>query len=231
MAIYTPGPAIGQISGKIGNTVFTSNRYGQVIRTRTIPTLVQNDYTNAARGRLAALSQDWGDLTDAQKEAWRTWAQVNPVVNRLGASVILQPSAAYIQLNARILQAGGTQIDDPPTIGAPSAISGMTLTAETVPDLISVAWTSGALGANEKLAIWAAVLDNPGRTYYRNLLKLVKICAAATATPQDAATEITDRFGTIINGQKVIVEVEVWDYVTGLVSGRVFASDIVETHV
>lgn len=231
MALYTAGIAVGEISGKIGNVVFTRGRYGPVIRTRAIPTLVQNDYTAAARGRLAYLSQQWGDLTDAQKEAWRTWAAVNQVINRLGQAVTLQPSAAYIQLNARILQAGGTIINVPPVDNAPAAIEGATLLAETGPDLVQVAWTSGALGATEQLVVWAAVLDNPGRNYYRNLLKLVKICTAATATPQDVSAEITARFGTIINGQKIVCEVEVWDNATGLVSGRVYADDIVETHV
>jgi hypothetical protein len=231
MALYTAGIAVGEISGKVGNVVFTRGRYGPVIRTRAIPTLVQNDYTAAARGRLSYLSQQYGDLTDAQKEAWRTWAAVNQVINRLGQAVTLQPSAAYIQLNARVLQAGGTIINVPPVENAPAAIEGLSLTVETVPDLANVEWTSGALGANERLAVWAAVLDNPGRKYYRNLLKLIYISAAAAATPLDVNAALTERFGTIIDGQKVVVECEVWSDATGLVSGRVYAEDIVETHV
>ena len=230
MAKFKPGPMVGSISGKLGNVVFTRGRYGAVIRTRTIPTLVQTDYTQEARGRLAALSQSYGGLTAAQKEAWRTWAQVNPVKDRLGDSLFLQPSAAFIQLNANIQKAGGSQISDPPVINAPDAITGMTVVATDAPDS-DVAWTSGALAETEVLFIWAAVIDNPGRDYYRNLLKLVKATGAAATTPQAIEPELLLRFGTLIEGQKLVVEAEVVDSSTGLKSGRVYADCLVTAAV
>lgn len=226
MALYKPGPMVGEISGKLGNVVFTRGKSGPVIRTRAIPTLVQNDNTADVRGRLSALSQAWSGLTAAQKSSWRTWAATNPVVNRLGDSITLQPSAAFIQLNSNILKAGGSQISVPPVVGPPDAISGQSITADAGPN-VDVAWTSGALGATEKLLVWAALLDNPGRDYYRNLLKLVSISSAAATTPYACETDVASRFGTIIEGQKLVVELEVVDTATGLKSGRVYADCLV----
>jgi len=194
---------------------------------RVIPTLVQNDYTAEWRGRLAAVSQAWAAVSAANKEAWRTYAQTNPVVDRLGSQLTLQPSAVFIQLNTRILKCAGTQIDVPPVSLPPTGISGQSIAVDIGPGDTEIAWTSGALGATEHLAVWAAVSDNPGRAYYKNFLKLVHVSAAAATTPEDIETDLTARFGTPIVGARVYAEIEVWDNATGLVSGRVYADTLV----
>jgi len=224
MALYTPGGLVGQLSGKIGNLVASHNRYGSYFRTRVVPVKVDSDYTADVRGRLASLSQAWGALTDAQKESWRTWAATNPVTNRVGMSVYLQPSAAFIKINARILQIGGTQIDVPPVVAPPAGITGLSVTAAAAVPAVSIAWTSGALAADEFLMAWVAVIDSQGRKYYRNRLKLAYIGSGADTTPADALAEVVARFGTLIEDQTIFVEAEVWSDVTGLVSGRVYAT-------
>lgn len=227
MAKYKPGPLAGQLSGKLGNVVFRRGRYGSVISTRSMPTLVQSDYTTDVRGRLAILSQQWGALTDEQKEAWKTWAQTHQVTDRLGDQITLQGNAAYIQLNANILKAGGTAIDVPPVVGPPLGLVTATLTCAAGTPTASLAYTATPLGTGLKLQIWAAVVDSPGRAYYRNMLKLVKVSAAAAASPVTFETELAARFGTLIEGQLVHVEACVVDPATGLVSGRIYAKDLV----
>jgi len=227
MALYTPGPLVGAISGKVGNTVFARGRYGLYFRTRVIPTLVQSAYTQDVRGRLTALAQAWGALAADDKASWRTWAATNPVVNRMGASVVLQPSAAFIQCNARLIQAGGAQIDVPSIADSPAGVTGQAITAAVTVPACSVAWTSGALAADECLAVWVAVIDATGRQYYRNLLKLVEIGSGAGTTPMDIMASVEARFGTLIAGQVIKCELEVWSDTSGLKSGRVFCECVV----
>lgn len=224
---YLPGLFAGQLSGKAGNVVASRNKYGSYFRTRTMPTKVVSDYTNDVRGRLASLSQAYGALDEAERDAWRTWAATNPVVDRLGSSVTLQPSAAFIQLNARLIQAGGTQIDIPPIAVPPDPISGQSIAALSGAQSVTVSWTSGVLGAGECLACWIATVDSAGRDYYRNLLKLVEISTAAATTPLVVTAEYLLRFGTLIDGQRLFLEAEVWNNTTGLISGRVFAQTTV----
>lgn len=216
------GGMVAEMSGALGNVVASKNRYGAYLRSRVVPTKVVTDATNDVRGRLSSLSQAYAALTDAQQESWKTWAAVNPITDRLGDKRVLQPSAAFIQLNARILQAGGTQIDVPPVAAAPAAIVGLGVAAAAGAGTVAISWTSGALGANECLAVWIALVDSAGRSYYRNLLKLVKVTAAAATTPQAVGADVLLRFGTMVAGQVIHVEAEVWSDVTGLVSGRVY---------
>lgn len=214
------GAMVAMLSGAWGNVVASKNKYGAYFRSRVVPTKVSNDNTNDVRNRFSGLSKNWAALALADKEAWRTWAATNPIIDRLGDSRVLQPSAAFIQLNARILQAGGSQIDVPPLVASPAPISGLAVVADASDSTVGVSWTSGALAAGQCLAIWVAVIDSPGRSYYKNMLKLVLITAAEATTPQAAGASVEARFGSLIEGQTLHVECEVWDSVTGLISGR-----------
>lgn len=228
MAKITAGPLAGVVSGKLGCVVFSRGRYGPYLRTRVLPTRVSTEATRDVRGRLSSLSKAWASLDGAEQLAWKTWAETHPIVDRLGNSRVLSGSAAFIQLNARILQASGTQIDVPPTVASPAPILTLSLVVDVgVGDEATLDWTSGQTGAMECVAVWMAVVDSLGREYYRNLMKLVAVTAGAQATGIDLQAAIESRFGTSLLGQRVFVEAEVWDNATGLVSSRSACSTIV----
>jgi hypothetical protein len=181
-----------------------------------MPTLRVTPHTTAVRGRLAQLSQEWQTLTDAQKAAWVTWAQDHPIIDRLGDPQVLQGSDAYIQLNMRLDALGEAHIAVPPISAPPGAIEELTVTSSAAADSCSLAWTSGALGATEALAVWVAVVTSPGRNYYKNLLKLVEYSAGAQASPLDVGASVVDRFGDILEGQKLFVHAFIYSKTTGM---------------
>jgi hypothetical protein len=156
-----------------------------------------------------------------EKQAWRTFAQTHPVVDRLGNSQVLQPSVAFIQLNARIVQAGGTAIDLPPVGSSPPALTSASIVSDVSSHTCTITFAASPLAANHCLAVWLAFSDSPGRDYYKNLLKLVKVSAAAQTSGLNVHTEMLARFGENIALQNIFAELEVWSKLTGLVSGRV----------
>jgi hypothetical protein len=228
MAKYTAGSLAGVISGKIGTIVFSRGRYGLYMRNRALPTRRSTVATREVRGRMSSVSKAWAALDVGEKAAWKTWAATNPVMDRLGASRVLQPNAAFIQLNARLIQAGGTQIDMPPVAASPAPLLGLSVTIEIggAPSQI-LEWTSGATGVGECVAVWAAVSDSPGRDYYKNQLKLVLISGDQQATQLGLLSPLNGRFGTLIAGQRVFIEAVVWDNTTGLISGKAACETIV----
>jgi hypothetical protein len=227
MAKVTPGPLAGVISGAVGNVVFARGRYGAYIRSRVIPTLVQNDYTGAVRDRLILLSRAWAVLDVDEKLAWRTWAATHPTIDRVGAVQVLQPSAAFISLNARVLQCGGSQIDLPPIAESPSPVTGSAISASEGSNLVEVAWTSGSMGGVQHLAVWLALYDSAGKSYYRNLLKLVTVSLNGASSPLDITSDVVARYGAFVAGQVMKCELEVWDRTTGYVSSRAFCEGVV----
>lgn len=218
MAKITPGPMVGQISGSVGATVFSHNRYGAYSRQRTIPTNPQTEYQQAIRSILSACSSAWKALAVEDKVAWEAWAATNPIIDRLGAQQVLAPNVAYISLNHRILQAGGTPIDVPPVTDAPQPLLTLVLSADIGIGTFDVTYTATPLAAGVMLWTMAAVTNSASITYVKNRLKLIDISAAEQASPLDIQTECEARFGTLAVGQLVTVQCSVFDATTGLLS-------------
>jgi hypothetical protein len=105
-------------------------------------------------------------------------------------------------------------------VACPAAIAGVSAVCYVNTQALTLSWTSGALAANCCLATWVAAVDETGRAYYTNLLKLIDISAAAQATGLNVGTEFMARFGVMIAAQKLFIECEVWDKTTGLISGK-----------
>jgi hypothetical protein len=219
MAIFTPGPTIGQISGRIGGSVYSHNRGGAYIRNGTIPVAVSTPDAIAAKNRLTTLSRNWSGLTDDQRQAWRTWAGTNPVTNRLGNKITLAGHMAYMQVNARLHVAGNTLLDVPPVAAAPDGLLTLSCAASLGGTSAVLTFTATPVGAAKKLWTRVAVVDDPGIRYVTNLYKLVDISAANQATGLDIWDDIENRFGSLALAMQLHIECSILDTATGLLSG------------
>lgn len=215
---FLPGPTVAAASGSIGGTVFSRNRYGAYTRGRVIPVSPNSAAQAEAKNFLAQASQNWRDLTDAQRLAWGTWAADNPVTDSLGQSQILQGNSAYCMLATRLLQLGEALPTAPPATAAPAALLTLAATFDIGAGTSVLTFTATPLGANEHLWVYAAVSNSAARTYVKNIRKLVSITAAAQATGYDWQSDVEARFGALAAGQAVVLEAAVADDTTGLIS-------------
>lgn len=113
--LIKPGPATSAMSGKQGGTVASRNRYGQYFRQFSNPVNPATGNQTAARSRLTTASQSWALLTDAQRSLWKDYADLTPVLNRVGDPIILSGQAMYVKVNAFRLQVPAlAQLSSPP---------------------------------------------------------------------------------------------------------------------
>lgn len=219
MAIFTPGPTIGAISGSIGGTVFSHNKGGPYIRNRTIPTKATSEYAIAQKAELTYIAQKWQAETAATQAAWREWAKTNPISNALGQSRTVSGHVAYIKINATLLACNLLPVILPPVLTAPAPLTSLTVSADIGPGTFDIAWTATPLAATDLLMIWAALVDSPGINYVDNLYKLIAKSALAAASPMDILAQVTARFGTPSVGQVLHVRASVVSDEVGLPSG------------
>lgn len=218
---------LASASGSVAGLTYSRNRGGQYTRARAVPTNPDTIFQQNARAALAANSQDWADLTDAQRQAWREWAKQNPVTNALGDSITLSGHQAFVGINSRLDNDGAATLTDPPIVNAPAALNTLTFTADIGTGNFELVYTATPLGATEKLHVEAAVVNSQGIRYVRNLLRHAGSSAAAQASPYDPQAIIEARLGTLVVGQTVHVRVSVFDTATGLLSPALSASDVV----
>lgn len=218
MAKYLPGPMATHISGSVGGTTYSHNRYGLYSRRRAIPVTATSSYAVNAKTRLSNRSQAWQGLTAAQRLAWREWAADHPVIDALGQQQLLTGHAAYVALNTRIDAMGGTAITDPPIIAAPPGLTSLVQDADIGAGDTDLTFTATPLAAGDYLWIKSAVIDSAGINYVENKLRFIGVSAAAQASPFSHQSLVEARFGTLIVGQYLHVEVSVFDVSTGLLS-------------
>jgi len=106
-----------QRSGKQGGMVWSHNAAGPYTRNRAIPTNPNTDRQIAMRNATRNLTIRWDQtLSEAQREAWRTYALNIPWTNRLGQVINLSGLNHYVRTNALRLQSGIEVRDTAPVI-------------------------------------------------------------------------------------------------------------------
>lgn len=122
MAIFTPGPLVAEVRGKIGGQVFSRNKGGMYIKGFASPTNPNTALQSAVRSIFATLTNAWWDvLTLAQRAAWEDLAAANPIINQLGQSITLSGLNMYMRYNQLRVIAEVAREDDAPLAFVESA--------------------------------------------------------------------------------------------------------------
>lgn len=165
-------PIIGELSGSYGGLTYSHGKGGPYVRLRSIPTNPNSVKQTAARAALSGLSARYGELSADQRTEWSQWAELHPVVNRLGNAIILTGQQAYIGCNARLIQAGAPANDDCPVNTVPSDLATATATADASTQEITVTY-SGAVPTGGRLLLWQTLPSSAGRNGNRRQSRLV----------------------------------------------------------
>ena len=223
MAIFTPGAVIGQISGRVGGYVFSRNRGGSYVRNGSVPSTVVTEKALLYKSYLAAASQAWTALTDAERLSWTVWAQSKTSTNRLGRSISLNGQNWFVSLNSRLAAAGETMLTVPPVTSSPVGVVISAFTVDAGVGATQVTFTPAPLGANQKLWVRGAMVSSSAINNVENVLTTLTITAAAAASPLNLKTPLEDAFGALSVGATYVIECRVLDTDNGMVSGRAFA--------
>ena len=229
MALITPGPMAGQISGRLGSTVFSHGKSGPIVRNGTIPTKATTISALAAKARMGGAATTWTTLTAAQRLAWKEWAGENPSTNRLGHQITLSAIAAFCGNFARMHLCGETTLTVPPIVAGPLPLLSFSIEADIgAGDTIAI-FTPTPIGANNAIWLEAVVLNSPAINHVANLTRFISVSAKNAATDIDYLAALEAVFGTLTVGQTVVLLARVMDRVTGLISPPQRASAVVVT--
>lgn len=207
MAIIKGGSVATSASGALGGIVFSHNRGGQYIRSRTIPTNPNSAYQQAVRSAVAQLTSRWTNtLTPAQRAAWDLYALNVPLPNRLGDLINVGGLAMYVRSNVPRVQIAYAIVDAAPTtfdlgdytapvVAAPSEATQLVpTTIETTDD-----W------ANEDDAAMIVSTSrpmSPARNYFKGPYRYSFLVEGDSVSPPSADQSVTPAFA-FVEGQKL----------------------------
>jgi len=191
MAKVQFGGGISAMSGKMAGNVFARNKGGAYVRNWVKPTNPATTKQQNQRNTLALKSAAWRGITDEQRDSWKSWADDNPVLDRLGASIVLTGAQAYTKININRDNAsdGATQSTTPsaPTFAANVLDTSGSLDIQIAGDTLLVPLGAGA-AENDIVFVFASKPVSAGVTNTNSQLRLVTVATLSAA--QISAAEI-----------------------------------------
>lgn len=138
-------------SGSMGGATASRNKGGQYFRRRAMPTNPASAFQTVVRNAVSQFSNAWSNiLTQANRDAWSTYAANVNWTDSLGQSIKLSGNQMYIRSNTPRQQAGLTSVSAGPT--------NFTLAALTIPTIAGVASTSIATVTYTNTDSWATAV-------------------------------------------------------------------------
>lgn len=190
----------GKLSGRSDGNVYMRN--GR-IRKMTVPSLVQNTFTQTQRSSLSSLSSSWNALTQDQMNTWNN-ASGFFASDRFGRPVAIKGKTLYVRLNQNRFNIGlGPILAAPLPTSVPGITditaviddSGNTFILTFTPDPTDVTVTHLVFAT----AQMSAGTFRPSASKY----KLITTIAGGSASPVDINTEYVARLGAPVTGNKI----------------------------
>lgn len=212
MALIKWGMMVVDGRGKLGGHVLTKSRNGATARTKVTPANPQTSYQQANRATFGQLSSNWAGLTESQRKAWNGAVGAWQKTNIFGDLKSPSGRDLYISLNRNILQAEGTEIDVPPTKEGvnPNAITSVDF--DPVLEEFTVT-LQNTLGANEVVLMYLTAPMSAGRYNFSGAYRFYS--KFNTNVPSVKFIEYGERFGELIAGKALGVQVVICNKVTG----------------
>lgn len=218
---------IAGMSGKMNGGVAARNRGGAYFRIKVTPTNPQTIAQVAARNRLAQFSQAWRSLTQVQRDAWAGAVDQWKKTDVFGDAITPSGSNLYVRLNINITNAGGSAINLPPIPVGATALSSLEATASAGTGEIQVDFAPTPVPAGHAMVIEATPALSAGISNAKSRFRQITVLPATTASGEDVGTAWSEKFGTLVAGQKIFIRAKLVTLATGELSQALVTSVIV----
>jgi len=196
-------------SGSVGAVTSSRNRYGQYRRQRATPVQPNSTAQQTAKTNLAARSQAWRSLTDAQRLAWDVYATEHPRTDALGQSITLTGHQMYNAITTGLLAAGYATVTAVPD---GSAVTGTSPSVEDDSAASFMMQANTVIPVTQRVVVWSSPPLSAGRSFngdFRILSNAVGSGAGGQILLQGST--IAAKWGTLAVGQKFFFRVQTYD--------------------
>jgi hypothetical protein len=101
--------------GRIGGLIYNTWRGIRTVRTYTPPAHESDPLRQAHKNIVQAAGQRWSTISFQQRAAWAHFANAHPDIDWTGTPKRIAGYHWYVRIQTRLIDSGGTYIDDPPT--------------------------------------------------------------------------------------------------------------------
>lgn len=227
MAKIKFGMMMTDARGKLGGQVFSKNRSGAIVRSKVTPTNPQTSFQAGVRALFGNLSQQWRNLTTAQRDAWNAAVNSYPKLNIFGDTYLSTGKNLFVGVNTNILNAGGTLTLTPPTLTVlPNPIN-ITGQIQNVSELFTITPDDAITDADCVYSFEATAPSSPGKSNFSGSYRKFAVVALNALDPDVQYASYVDKFGFPPTGSAVSLRSKIINKVTGQVSQSYIDTELV----
>lgn len=207
MAKIKFGMMMTDASGKLGGQVFSKNRGGAYVRTKTTPSNPQTTAQMNVRGIFASISSAWSTLTEANRLSFNNFVADYAKTDIFGDLRNPSGKALYQRLNQNLAISGQLAIT---TCVSPVSVPFANLSsAEASVGADEFLVNTLGITTGSTLVVWATPPLSQGTTFVKNKLRQLEIFAGGVPSGNDIVTSYTSKFGALEVGQNIYIGVRV----------------------
>jgi hypothetical protein len=211
---------LNQGSGKIGGSVFSTNRGGNYIRAKVAPVQPRSVAQQSGRASLAALASSWRLLTPAQIAAWNALASNITLSDSLGNSYTPTGEGLYVGNNRSLVLNTESIISNAP-ISKPAFPDMVPITPAAAATADTFVVTTGLTAAPtaQLFEVSATAMLSAGKTYIgKSQYRYIGSFAASTYASLNIKTAYQTRWGTLTAKSLIGVKIRIVDVASGFAS-------------
>jgi hypothetical protein len=185
------------------STVVFTGRYGPVSRCHVIPANPRTQRQTEVRRHLAEQARRFGELTDAQREAWNVAAATYRSHPRQGQSGPLTGLHLFIRVNCKLALFGLEPLDTPPPPPVFPELAPQDLVITSTAGVIAVKLVCPA-DPGDNTVLRASPPQSPGRGTCKEF-RVIGMCPAPVAGLADITALYTACFGPPPVGRRIFL--------------------------
>jgi len=201
------------MKGKLGGSVLSGGKAGNIIRQNLSWGRNNSSRWFAVRARHGSLAGEWRGLTAAQRTQWEAAAVNFPFTDKFGSPYVASGFQVFMSLNRSRMEIGLAFLTTPPAPVGLFDIGATTLSDATGANL-TVSWTN-ALTAAETVQVFACPPQSAGKAFRPGSLKLLKYVSGVGTTTLDFGTEYLTAYGSEPSGSLIWCKTQTVTSATG----------------
>lgn len=191
-------------SGSYQAITSSRNRAGQYVRNRRAPVQPLGTGRRAfIRGAMGSASSSWGGLTDAQRAAWNSYADVTPYVDRLGQSITLTGHQIFVAINTQLLNCGSAISNVPPIDNVVPVLTDVTFLADISDTTVAAGFATTGSPSDFILVAYSPQMPS-GRQFNGRWWQAGTV--AGDSGDADFYAEYIAEFGALTAGRRIFVK-------------------------
>lgn len=209
MAKIKFGLVVTDARNKLGGHVFSKNRAGAYLRTLVTPVNPRSSTQTNVRALFGQISKAWSELTEAQRNAWRSAVDSWKRTDVFGDLKRPDGKALHQRLNQQAQVVGYPKIvtpDEPSEVASAIAASA---TFALVNDALVI--TPMSTSADSTIQLFATPQMSQGTQFVKDKLRVIYFAKGSTYDNGEAFDAYENRFGTPKVGDNIHVGIRYID--------------------